>query len=151
MLTLADTKPSQLVYDLGAGDGRILSLAVRSFGAIAVGVELDESRCKTINELIKREKLEDSASVIQEDFLNVDLSKADVITLYLLNSVNALIRPKLERELKYGARVVSHDFPIQGWYPMRVEEVKTEHKAHALYLYEFPRSQRVGSYIEASL
>lgn len=151
MLTLADTKPGQLVYDLGAGDGRILSLAVRSFGAIAVGVELDESRCKTISELIRREKLESSASVIHEDFFNVDLSKADVVTLYLLNSVNELMRPKLERELKYGARVVSHDFPIQGWYPMRVDAVKTEHKTHALYLYEFPRSQRVGNYIEASL
>lgn len=151
MLTLAGTKPGQLVYDLGAGDGRILSLAVRSFDAIAIGVELDESRCRTINELIRREKLENSASVIHEDFLNVDLSKADVVTLYLLNSVNALIRPKLERELKYGARVVSHDFPIQGWYPMRVDAVKTEHKTHTLYLYECPRSQRVGSYIEASL
>jgi len=151
MLSLADTKPGQLVYDLGAGDGRVLTLAVRNFGAVAIGVELDESRCRIINEHIKAEKIEGSASVIHEDFFNVDLSKADVVTLYLLKSVNAQMRPKLEHELKYGARVVSHDFPIEGWYPMQIDEVKTEYKTHELYLYEFPRSRRIGSHIENSL
>lgn len=151
MLTLANTKPGQLVYDLGAGDGRILRLAVRSFGAVAIGVELDESRCRIINDHIRTEKIEESASVIHEDFFNVDLSKADVVTLYLLKSVNSQMRPKLERELKYGARVVSHDFPIEGWFPMRIDKVKTEYKTHELYLYEFPRSQRIGSRIENSI
>jgi tRNA G37 N-methylase Trm5 len=151
MLTLAGTKPGELVYDLGAGDGRIIILAARSFGATAVGVELQESRLKIIAERIRKEKLEQSASVIHGDFLDVDLSNADVVTLYLLPSVNTLMRPKLERELRYGARVVSHDFPIQGWFPMQVERVETEHKTHAIYLYKVPRSKVVGSYIEASL
>ena len=151
MLTLAGTKPGELVYDLGAGDGRILSLAVQSFGATAVGVELHESRFKTIAERIAEEKLEESASVIHGDFFDVDLSNADVVTLYLLPSVNSLMRPKLERELRYGARVVSHDFPIEGWFPMQFETVQTEHKTHAIYLYKVPRSKMIGSHIEASL
>ena len=151
MLTLAGTKPGELVYDLGAGDGRIISLAVRSFGATAVGVELHEQRFRTISERITKEKLEQSASVIHGDFLDVDLSNADVVTLYLLPSVNSLMRPKLERELRYGARVVSHDFPIEGWFPMQVETVETEHKTHAIYLYKVPRSKMIGNYIEASL
>jgi hypothetical protein len=89
--------------------------------------------------------------VIHGDFFDVDLSNADVVTLYLLPSVNSLMRPKLERELRYGTRVVSHDFPIEGWFPMRVETVETEHKTHAIYLYKVPRSKMIGSYIEASL
>jgi tRNA G37 N-methylase Trm5 len=151
MLTLAGTKPGELVYDLGAGDGRIVILAARSFGATAVGVELQESRLKIIAERIRKEKLEQSASVIHGDFLDVDLSKADVVTLYLLPSVNTLIRPKLEHELSFGARVVSHDFPIQGWFPMQLERVEAEHRTHAIYLYKVPRSKMIGSYFEASL
>jgi tRNA G37 N-methylase Trm5 len=151
MLTLAGTKPGELVYDLGAGDGRIVILAARSFGATAVGVEVQESRLKMIAERIRKEKLERSASVIHGDFLDVNLSNADVVTLYLLPSVNSLIRPKLERELGYGARVVSHDFPIRGWFPMQVERVETEHRTHAIYLYKVPRSKMIGRYIEASL
>jgi len=151
MLTLAGTKPGELVYDLGAGDGRIMSLAVRKFGATAVGVELQESRFRTIAERITKEKLQESASVIHGDFLDVDLSNADVVTLYLLPSVNSLMRPKLERELRYGARVVSHDFPIEGWYPMQVETVESELKTHAIYLYKIPRSRMIAKCIEASL
>jgi len=151
MLTLADTKPGELVYDLGAGDGRILSLAVRCFGATAIGVELDKSRCRIIAERISTEKLGESASVIHGDFFDVDLSNADVVTLYLLTSANSLIRPKLERELKHGARVVSHEFPIEGWFPIQVEKVKTEHTTHAIYLYQIPRSKTIGNQIEASL
>jgi len=151
MLTLANTRPGNVVYDLGAGDGRILSLAVQKFGATAVGVEFNESRCRTMTDRIRAEKLQEFVSVIHDDFLNVDLSNADVVTLYLLTSVNTLIRPKLERELRYGVRVVSHDFPIQDWFPMQVESVEAENKTHTIYLYEVPRSQRVGSRIEASI
>ena len=151
MLTLAETKCGQLVYDLGAGDGRILSLAVRRFGATAIGVELDESRYRIVAERIRTEKLEQSASVIHGDLFDVDVSKADVVILYLLTSVNSLIRPKLERELRHGARVVSHEFPIEGWFPLQVEKVRTEHTKHTIYLYQVPRSQMMGSHIEASL
>ena len=91
MLSLADVKPGELVYDLGAGDGRILSSAVKDFEARAVGVELHEARYEAIANRIERERLGNAAGVVQEDFFNVNLSQADVVTLYLLNSVNSAI------------------------------------------------------------
>jgi len=142
MLTIANLKPGETVYDLGAGDGRILSSAVRDFGAKALGVELHESRYQAIAKRIQAEHLQASAEVIRGDFLDINLSKANVITLYLLTSVNTMIRPKLERELKPGTRVVSHDFPIHGWKPSHVEKVWAQSNSHLLYLYEVPKSLR---------
>jgi tRNA A58 N-methylase Trm61 len=140
MLTLADVKPGELVYDLGAGDGRILSSAVKDFGAKAIGIELHESRYEAIAKRIEREGLGNSAGVILADFFNVNLSRADVVTLYLLTAVNSMIKPKLERELKAGARVVSHDFPVHGWVPLHVEKVRDKFNSHMVYLYKVPES-----------
>ena len=140
MLALADIKPGELLYDLGAGDGRILSSAVKDFNAKAIGIELHESRCEVIAKRIERERLGNSAGVIRADFFNINLSQADVVTLYLLTSVNSMIRPKLERELKAGARVVSHDFPMNGWVPLYVERVRDRFNSHMIYLYQVPRS-----------
>jgi ubiquinone/menaquinone biosynthesis C-methylase UbiE len=140
MLTLADLKPGELVYDLGAGDGRILASAVKDFNAKAIGVELHESRCEAIAKRIERERLGNSAGVVRADFFNINLSRADVVTLYLLTAVNSMIKPKLERELKAGARVVSHDFPVNGWVPVYVEKVRDKFNSHMVYLYQVPRS-----------
>jgi len=141
MLTLANVKPGELIYDLGAGDGRILSAAVKDFDAKAIGVELHESRYEAIAKRIERERLGNSADVIQADFFNVNLSRADVVTLYLLTTVNSMIKPKLERELKAGARVVSHDFPVHGWVPVYVEKVRdSKFNSHMVYVYQVPRS-----------
>ena len=140
MLILASVKPGELVYDLGAGDGRILSSAVREFDARAVGVELHASRYEAMEEMVKRERLGDSVRLIRGDFLDVDLTNADVVTLYLLTSVNSLLKPKLERELKPGARVVSHDFPIRGWVPSYVEKFREKYNAHLVYVYQVPSS-----------
>lgn len=140
MLTLARVKPGELVYDLGAGDGRVLSSAVRDFSAKAIGIELHESRYEAIAKRIEREGLGNSAGVIQADFFSINLSQADVVTLYLLTSVNSMIKPKLERELKPGARVVSHDFPVHGWVPLYVEKVRDRFDGHMIYLYQLPRS-----------
>ena len=143
MLSLAEVKAGELVYDLGAGDGRILSSAVKDFDAKAIGVELHETRYEGIAKRIEREHLGNSAWVIRGDFFNVDLSQADVVTLYLLTSVNSLIKPKLEHELKAGARVVSHDFPIHGWIPIYVENVRDKFSnSHMVYLYRVPESMR---------
>ena len=86
MLTVADVKPGEIVYDLGAGDGRIIATAARDFNAKAVGVELHDSRYELIAERIHLEGLDRLASAIKADFLNVDLLNANVVTLYLLNS-----------------------------------------------------------------
>jgi len=140
MLTLAEVRPGELVYDLGAGDGRIISSAVRNFGAKALGVELHPSRYQGIIERLRSEQIEDSVNVIRGDFNDVNLSGADVVTLYLLTSVNDLIKPKLEREMKTGSRVVSHDFPIRGWLPTRTETVRDNYNSHEVYLYKIPLS-----------
>jgi ubiquinone/menaquinone biosynthesis C-methylase UbiE len=140
MLTLANVRPGELVYDLGAGDGRIISSAVKDFNARAIGIELNESRFEAIARRIERERLGHSARIIQSDFFNIDLSHADVVTLYLLTAVNSMIKPKLERELKPGARVVSHDFQIHGWIPLHVEKVRDRHNSHMVYLYQLPMS-----------
>jgi SAM-dependent methyltransferase len=140
MLTLAHVKPGELVYDLGAGDGRILSTAVKDFNAKAIGIELHEFRYEAIARRIESERLGNSAGVIRADFFNINLSRADVITLYLLTAVNSMIRPKLERELRAGARVVSHDFPVHGWVPLCVEKVMDKFNSHMVYLYKVPES-----------
>lgn len=140
MLTLAEVRPGESVYDLGAGDGRIISSAVRNFGAKALGVELNPSRHQGIIERLRNERIEDSVNVIRGDFNDVNLAGADVVTLYLLTSVNDLIKPKLEREMKTGSRVVSHDFPIRGWVPIRTETVRDRYNSHEIYLYKIPLS-----------
>ena len=140
MLTLANVRPGELVYDLGAGDGRVLSCAVRDFGARAVGVELHASRYAQILGRVKRERLEDHVKIIRGDFFEISLSDANVVTLYLLSSVNSMIRPKLEQELKAGTRVVSHDFQIHGWVPSRAEKFRDQHDKHMIYLYQVPSS-----------
>jgi predicted RNA methylase len=91
MLTIANIRPGEIVYDLGAGDGRIIAAAARDFNAKAVGVELQDSRYQLISERIHLEGLDKLASAVKGDFLDVDLSNANVVTLYLLNSVNSMI------------------------------------------------------------
>jgi ubiquinone/menaquinone biosynthesis C-methylase UbiE len=116
MLALANVGPGELVYDLGAGDGRVLISAVRDFGARAVGVELHASRYAQILGRVKRERLEDHVKIIRGDFFEISITDANVVTLYLLSSVNSMIRPKLEQELKAGTRVVSHVFGFMDWF-----------------------------------
>ncbi|MEM1537779.1 MAG: class I SAM-dependent methyltransferase [Candidatus Nezhaarchaeales archaeon] len=136
MLQLAEVKPGDVVYDLGAGDGRILFIAAKEFGAHAIGVEIRKDLYSQIEEKIKLYNLNSEVQVIHGSFYDVDLSKADVVTMYLLTSVNEKLRPKLERELKPGARVVSHDFEVPGWRPWRVEEVYDRWCTHKIFVYK---------------
>lgn len=135
MLEAAQLKPGETVFDLGCGDGRVLVTAARQFRAKAVGVELSPKIAQMARDIIKQQKLEDEASVIEGNLLDVDLSKADVVTLYLLTESNSRLRPNLEKYLKPGARVVSHDFEIKGWKPVRVEEVQAHRRNHKIYVY----------------
>jgi len=135
MLKLADVKPGEVIFDLGCGDGRILITAVKEFGAKAVGIELRRDLIEKCLNNIMSEKLEDKILVIEGNFFEIDLSPADVITLYLLTSVNEKLRPKLEKELKKGARIVSHDFEIVGWKPEAVEDFNDGFRTHKIYLY----------------
>lgn len=140
MLILAELKPGEIVYDLGSGDGRVVIMAAQEFGAKAVGVELrgDLAR-RAINEVMKV-NLESEVKIVQDDLFNIDLSPADIITLYLTTSANKKIKPKLESELKPGARVVSHDYAIPGWKTFKLnkfcENQNLGYPSHTIYVYK---------------
>jgi cyclopropane fatty-acyl-phospholipid synthase-like methyltransferase len=132
MLDLSKIGPSEVLYDLGCGDGRLIILAGKEIGAKATGIELREDLIERARTEIKRLNLEDKVKVIQGNFFDVAISDADVITLYLTSSANERLRPKLEAELKPGARVISHDFKVPGWKP---SAVYNELLGHTIYAY----------------
>ena len=142
MLILSELKPGELIYDLGSGDGRIVITAAKEFGARAVGVELREDLVKQAHEKVSELNLNGKVKIVQKDMFNVDLSPADVVTLYLTTSANEKVKPKLESELREGARVVCHDYEILGWKPDRVdkfcENPRLGYPSHTIYVYAFP-------------
>ncbi|MFQ5999121.1 MAG: class I SAM-dependent methyltransferase [Candidatus Bathyarchaeia archaeon] len=138
MLSMASLNQGETLMDLGAGDGRILVQAVREFGSRALGIELDLSRADGISSRLKKSRLEQESQLIPGSFFDAKLPEADVVTMYLLPSVNWMLRPKLERELKPGTRVISHDFPIWGWKPNDVQVVDENGHKHFLFLYVLP-------------
>jgi len=135
MLEAAHVKPGEVVYDLGAGDGRIVIAAAQEFGARAVGVEILPDVCEKARERIKSLGLDDRVTMIQNSAFRVDLSPADVVTLYLLTSSNERLKPNLEKYLKPGARVVSNQFPMKGWKAAAVVHVKTGGMDNPIYVY----------------
>lgn len=143
MLEIAAVKPGELVYDLGCGDGRILITAVQKFKARAVGVELSEKLVQMTLTLVRRLNLQDQINVQHGNLLDMDLSDADVVTIYLETSSNDLIRPNLEKYLRPGSRVVSHDFEVRGWRPVQVEKMHAFHRNHLIFLYQVPASVKV--------
>lgn len=133
MLQLANVRRGELVFDLGAGDGRILIEAVRGFGARAIGVELDPERVTRIQDRLGATGI--VAEVIHEDFMKVDVSSADVVAIYLSASVNTKLAPKLRNELKVGARVVSLDYALPAWFPERELTVNSGGVSRIIYLH----------------
>jgi predicted RNA methylase len=142
MLELADLKAGEVMFDMGAGDGRTVIMAAKTFGARAVGVELREDLAKKALSTIHDNGLTDRVTIVNGDMFNVNLTSADVVFLYLTTSANEKIKPKLETELKKGVRVVSHDYEIVGWKPLKVENFcenpKLGYPSHTIYLYRKP-------------
>jgi ubiquinone/menaquinone biosynthesis C-methylase UbiE len=144
MLEFGAVKKGDILYDLGSGDGRIVIRAAKKYGIRAVGIEMDWNLVALARREAKREGVENLAEFHQGDALKTDVSAATIITLYMLPSFNQRLRPMLEQQLKPGARVVAHDFPIEGWAPTQWEEMPlmdtrpqvTPHQ-HILYLYEW--------------
>jgi ubiquinone/menaquinone biosynthesis C-methylase UbiE len=136
MLQAGRVKPGDTVYDLGSGDGRIVIAAAQKFGAKAVGIEIRPDLCRKATEHIKALGLEDRVRMLEASALRVDLSPANVVTMYLLTSSNERLKPNLERDLKPGSRVVTNEFPIRGWKPAEVIRVKTGNMDHTIYVYE---------------
>jgi len=139
MLQLADLKPGEVLFDLGAGDGRSVIMAAKAFSARAVGVELREDLAKKALSAIHENGLTDRVTIVNGDMFTVNLTSADVVFLYLTTSANEKIRPKLESELKAGVRVVSHDYEIIGWIAEKEESFcenpQLGYPSHTLYLY----------------
>ncbi len=139
MLELAKVNRNDVVYDLGSGDGRIVILAAQKFGAHAVGVELDGNRYEESSARIRELGLASRAKILHEDMFKADIHNATVVTLYLLTSVNEEIRPMLEKQLRPGTRVVSHDFQMNGWKAEKSEEITAQDGSmHRIYLYVRP-------------
>jgi len=140
MLILAELKPGEILYDLGSGDGRAVIMAAKDFGAKSMGVELREDLAKRALSNIHELGLETKAQILQNDIFKVNLSQADVVFLYLTTSANEKVKPKLETELKPGARIVSHDYEILGWKPSKInnfcENPRLGYPSHTLYVYK---------------
>ena len=142
MLKLAGLKAGEVLFDMGSGDGRTVIMAAKTFGARGVGVELREDLAKKALGAIHENGLDDRVTIVNEDMFNVNLTSADVVCLYLTTSANEKIKPRLERDLKQGARVVSHDYEIVGWRPEKVENFcenpQLGYPSHTIYLYRKP-------------
>jgi SAM-dependent methyltransferase len=123
MLALAQVGPADVVYDLGCGDGRIVIAAARDFGARGVGVDLDPRRVAEARANARRAGVEHRVRFEVADLFRTDVSEATVVALYLYPELNARLRPKLLAELRAGARIVSHQYGIGDWKPVKSELV----------------------------
>lgn len=119
MLSMAEVGPDDLVYDLGCGDGRMIVMAARRYGARAVGIEVDPLRYLWCQMLITVLGLRDRVRVVFGDFFNQDLTEADVVTCYLLQDTNNRLVNKFKQELRSGTRVVSNTFTFTGLHKVR--------------------------------
>jgi SAM-dependent methyltransferase len=136
MLELAQVKKGDVVYDLGSGDGRIVVTAAKKYGVKAIGYEIDPERIRESHENIKKAGVEKLVEIKQQDIRTVDLSGASVLTMYLLPEVNMMLRPNIWNQMKPGSRVVSHDFDMGDWKPVKTEHIKDSSGwDHTLYLW----------------
>src|SRR5262249_8736633 len=117
MLSLADIRKDDVVYDLGSGDGRLVITAAKRFGARGVGIELQPELVAMANEGAKKEGVADSVRFIQGDLFETDIREATVGTLCLLPRFVTRLVPRFLSELKPGTRIVSHDYPLSPWKP----------------------------------
>ena len=136
MLALASVTPRDVVYDLGSGDGRIVIAAARKFGARGVGVDIDPVRIADANKNAARAQVEHLVTFRLQDALDTDVSEATVVTLYLLSAQNVALRPILARQLRPGARIVSHNFAMGDWEPDVVDVfTSADNQSRTLYLW----------------
>ncbi len=145
MLKLADVGPKDFVIDLGSGDGRIVLTAAKVFGASGFGVEIKDELVKLSNEAAQKEGVAERVKFIKADLFKTDISKATVLTMYLLPNTVNLLKDKLLGELKPGTKVLSHDYPLSGWIPEKYVQMDLEDKVQIsgvtttlIYLYMVP-------------
>lgn len=137
MLTLAHVGANDVVYDLGCGDGRIVVAAAQRFGARGVGVDIDPVRIDEAQRNARRAGVERLVTFKVQDALETDVSEATVVTLYLVSALNVRLRPILTRQLRPGARIVSHNFAMGDWEPDVVDTfTSADGQSRTLYLWK---------------
>jgi tRNA A58 N-methylase Trm61 len=137
MLNGAKVQNTDIVYDLGSGDGRIVIAAALKYGARGVGIEIDPERIKEAEENARKAGVSDKVRFIKADLFEADIREATVVTLYLLENLNIRLRPKLLRELKPGTRIVSHRFRMGDWQPEKSMNVGER----AVYFWTVPQGR----------
>ena len=138
MLRMANIKKGDVLYDLGSGDGRIPIAAAKRFGIRAVGIEIDP---KLIAEAETNARTAGVAELVRfrnEDMFRIDVTEANIVTLYLSDKLNVLLRPKLLRELRPGSRILSHDFRMGDWKPEQTVHVPWGKLYRTIYLWTVP-------------
>ncbi|MBM2806541.1 MAG: Class SAM-dependent methyltransferase [Deltaproteobacteria bacterium] len=145
MLKMANVTAKDFVVDLGSGDGRMILTAAKTFKASGLGVDIDSKLVGLSNQAAKSQGLDERAKFIEQDMFKADISKASVITLYVLPDFMEKLRPKLLKELKPGTRIVAHDYYMSGWFPDRQAVLTVPEKVDAngtdkayLYLWIVP-------------
>ncbi len=139
MLKMANVQSSDIVYDLGCGDGRIVVMAAEKFGAHGVGIDIDPVRIKEAWGNATKAGVSDRVKFLERDLFDADIKDATVVTLYLLQRVNLKLRPKLLAELKPGTRIVSNTFDMGDWKPEKTIYVHNR----TLYLWTVPEDRQI--------
>jgi len=141
MLQMAEVTKDDVVYDLGSGDGRLVITAAKRYGARGVGVDIDPALIARSRDNARREGVDKLVEFRQQDALTVDVSPASVVTLYLLSGANLKLRPILQKALKPGSRIVSHQFGMGDWVPARTETITDQRgTSRLLYLWIIGKS-----------
>ena len=139
LLKLAKVTASDVVYDLGCGDGRIVITAAKEYGATGVGVDIDPQRIKEANANAKKAGVTDKVKFVKGDIFKTDFSNATVVTLYLLPEINLRLRPMLLKQLKPGTRIVSHVFNMGDWKPEQTIFVN----ASSIHIWTVPADKKI--------
>ncbi len=140
MLAMAKVTGSDVLYDLGSGDGRIPITAAAKFGTRGVGVDLNPVRVKEANENAKKAGVTDKVKFIEGDIFEEDFAEATVVTLYLLPGVNLKLRPKIQ-SMKPGTRVVSHNYDMGDWAPENSRKISVDGTDHYVYFWRVPEKK----------
>ena len=135
MLRLAGVKRSDVVYDLGCGDGRIVIAAAKQYGARGVGIDIDPERIEEARANARKAGVESLVRFEIGDLFEADIHEATVVTLYLLPDLNLRLRPKLLHDLKPGTRILSNTFSMREWKPDKEQTINGTH----IYLWTIPR------------
>ncbi len=138
-MRLADIKKGDVLYDLGSGDGRIPIAAARQFKIRAVGIEIDPKLITEAESNAREAGVADLVRFRNEDMFRIDVSEANIVTLYLSEKLNVLLRPKLLRELRTGSRIISHDFRMGDWKPEQTVRVPWGKLYRTVYLWTVPK------------